>query len=42
MAIVTDVTGQRLADERRRWEEARNGTAAALLQEQRRRPTKER
>jgi len=36
MAIVTDVTGQRLADERRRWEEARNGLLLRLLQEQRR------
>jgi PAS domain S-box-containing protein len=35
MAIVTDVTGRRLADERRRWEEARNGLLLRLLQEQR-------
>jgi PAS domain S-box-containing protein len=36
MAIVTDATEQRLADERRRWEEARNGLLLRLLQEQRR------
>ena len=35
MAIVTDVTGRRLADERRRWEEARTGLLLRLLQEQR-------
>ena len=36
MAIVTDVTERRLADEQRRWEEARNGLLLRLLQEQRR------
>jgi hypothetical protein len=34
MAIVTDVTRARLADERHRWEEARNGLLLRLLQEQ--------
>ncbi|MFI5078323.1 MAG: PAS domain S-box protein, partial [Vicinamibacteria bacterium] len=36
MAIVTDVTERRLADERHCWEEARNGLLLRLLQEQRR------
>ena len=34
MAIVTDVTERRRADEQRRWEEARNGLLLRLLQEQ--------
>jgi PAS domain S-box-containing protein len=36
MAVVTDVTERRKADERRRWEEARNVLLLRLLQEQRR------
>jgi PAS domain S-box-containing protein len=35
MAIVTDITERRLADERRHWEGARNGLLLRLLQEQR-------